>query len=79
MRFNEAQERGRQKWFSRMRLFIDRHFFHIGAAVVVVVALCLGWPVNDGVTQADDAPDDAILTVRTCIGANARDGPSRGH
>ena len=58
-----------------MRLFIDRHFFHIGAAVVVVVALCLGWPVNDGVTQADDAPDDAILTVRTCIGANARGGP----
>ena len=54
-----------------MRPYIARHFFGIGAAVVVVVALCLGWPVNDGVTQADDT----ILTVRTCIGANAKGGP----
>ncbi len=58
-----------------MRPYIDRHFFGIGTAVVVVVALCLGWPVNDGVTQADDAANDAILTVRTCIGANATSGP----
>ena len=42
--------------------------------MVVVVALCLGWPVNDGVTQADDAANDAILTVGTCIGANAKGG-----
>jgi hypothetical protein len=74
MRFNEAQERGRQRWLSRMRPFIDRHFFGIGATVVVV-ALCLGWAVNDRVTQADAAADDANLTVRTCIGANAKGGP----
>jgi hypothetical protein len=58
-----------------MRAYIDRHFFVTGAlAVVVVVALCLGWPVYDGVVRADDAADDAILTVRTCIGANTISG-----
>jgi queuine/archaeosine tRNA-ribosyltransferase len=54
-----------------MRAYIVRHLFGIGAAGVVVVALCWGWPVYDGVAQADNAADDAILTVRTCIGANA--------
>src|SRR5215210_6467306 len=54
-----------------MRAYIVRHLFSIGAAGVVVVALCWGWPVYDGVAQADNAADDAILTVRTCIGANA--------
>jgi hypothetical protein len=54
-----------------MRAYIVRHLFGIGAAGVVVVALYWGWPVYDGVAQADNAADDAILTVRTCIGANA--------
>jgi len=53
-----------------MRAYIERHFFGTGALAVVVVALCLGWPVYDGVARADDAADDAILTVRTCIDAN---------
>jgi hypothetical protein len=54
-----------------MRAYIVRHLFGIGAAGVVVVALCWGWPVYDGVAQVDNAADDANLTVRTCIGANA--------
>src|SRR5215211_3289631 len=58
-----------------MRAYIVRHLFGIGAAGVVVVALCWGWPVYDGVAQADNAADDAILTVRTCIGANAPSAP----
>ena len=53
-----------------MRSYIDRHFFGTGALAVVVVALCLGWPDYDGVARADDAADDAILKVRTCIEAN---------
>ena len=53
-----------------MRAYIERHFFGTGALAVVVVALCLGWPVYDGVARADDAADDAILKVRTCIDAN---------
>jgi hypothetical protein len=57
-----------------MRAYIDRYFFGTGALAVVVVALCLGWPVYDGVARADDAADDAILTVRTCIGANTISG-----
>ena len=50
-----------------MRAYIERHIFGTGALAVVVVALCLGWPVYDGVARADDAADDAILKVRTCI------------
>ena len=58
-----------------MRLYIARHLFGIGAAAVVVVALCWGWPAYDSVAQADDAPADAILTVEQCIGATAAIGP----
>jgi hypothetical protein len=65
----------RQKWFGRMRPYIVRHLFGIGTAAVVVVALCWGWPVYDGVAQADDAAADAILTVGQCIGANTTIGP----
>src|SRR5215211_346341 len=52
-----------------MRPYIDRYLFGIGIAVAVVLALCLAWPVDDGVTQADDG---AILTVGACIGASAK-------
>jgi hypothetical protein len=59
-----------------MRAYIDRHPFGTGALAVVVVALCLGWPVHDGAAQqADDAADDAVLKVRTCIGANDTSAP----
>src|SRR5215208_6105386 len=53
-----------------MRAYIERHFFGTGALAVVVVALCLGWPDHDGVARADDAADDAILKVGTCIEAS---------
>jgi hypothetical protein len=58
-----------------MRAYIDRHFFGTGALAVVVVALCLGWPDYDGAAQADNAADDAVLKVRTCIGANDTSAP----
>ena len=45
------------------------------AAVVVAIALCLGWPVYDSVAQVDGAADDAILTVGRCIGSEATIGP----
>jgi hypothetical protein len=69
------RRKSEKKWFSRMRLYIVRHLIGIGAAAVVVVALCWGWPAYDGVAQADDAPADAILTVEQCIGDNAAIGP----
>jgi hypothetical protein len=50
-----------------MRAYIERHIFGTGALAVIVVALCLGWPDHDGVARANDAADDAILKVRTCI------------
>jgi hypothetical protein len=61
----------RQKWFRRMRLYVGRHLLGIGAAAVVVVILCVGWPVYHSVAQTNDAPTDATLTVGQCIGANA--------
>jgi hypothetical protein len=65
----------RQKWFRRMRPYIGRHLLGIGAAAVVVVTLCVGWPVYKGVAQTNDAPTDATLTVGQCIGANATIDP----
>src|SRR5829696_2900231 len=53
-----------------MRAYIERHIFGTGALAVFVVALCLGWPDHDGVARADDAADDAILKVGTCIEAS---------
>ena len=53
-----------------MRAYIDRHLFGTVALAVMVVALCLGWLDYDGAAQADDAADDDVLKVRTCIGAN---------
>ena len=61
----------RQKWFRRMRPYIGRHLLGIGTAAVVVVTLCVGWPVYHSVAQTNDAPTDATLTVGQCIGANA--------
>jgi hypothetical protein len=61
----------RQKWFRRMRPYVGRHLLGIGTAAVVVVTLCVGWPVYHGVAQTNDAPTDASLTVGQCIGANA--------
>src|SRR5215208_5821353 len=61
----------RQKWFRRMRPYVGRHLLGIGTAAVVVVTLCVGWPVYHGVAQTNDAPTDATLTVGQCIGANA--------
>jgi hypothetical protein len=57
-----------------MRAYIDRHLFVTGA-LAVVVALCLGWPDYDGAAQADEAADDDVLNVRTCIGANDTSAP----
>jgi hypothetical protein len=54
-----------------MRSYVVRALFGLGAAVVVVVALCWGWLVYDSVAQVDDGADDAALTVRQCIGVNA--------
>ena len=65
----------RQKWFRRMRPYVGRHLLGIGAAAVVVVTLCVGWPVYQGVAQTNDAPTDATLTVGQCIGANATIDP----
>jgi hypothetical protein len=42
--------------------------------LALLLALFLGWPVYDGAARADDAADDANLTVRTCIGANTISG-----
>jgi hypothetical protein len=50
-----------------MRAYIERHIFGTAALAVILVALCLGWPDYDGVARANDAADDAILKVRTCI------------
>jgi hypothetical protein len=61
----------RQKWFRRMRPYVGRHLLGIGTAAVVVVTLCVGWPVYHSVAQTNDAPTDATLTVGQCIGANA--------
>jgi hypothetical protein len=61
----------RQKWFRRMRPYVGRHLLGIRTAAVVVVTLCVGWPVYHGVAQTNDAPTDASLTVGQCIGANA--------
>jgi hypothetical protein len=58
-----------------MRAYIDRHFFRTGALAIVVVAFCLGWPYYDGAAQADNAADEAVLKVRTCIGANDTSAP----
>lgn len=65
----------RKKCFSQMRRYIARHLFGIGTAAVVVVVFCSGWPVYNGVAQANDAPADATLTVGQCIGANATIDP----
>ena len=45
------------------------YIFGTGALVVVVVALCLGWPVYNSVAQIDDAADNDTLTVEQCIDA----------
>jgi len=58
-----------------MRAYIDRYFFRTGALAVVVVALCLGWLYYDGAAQADNAADDTVVKVRTCIGANDTSAP----
>jgi hypothetical protein len=60
----------RQKEFRRMRPYIGRHLLGIGAAAVVVVTLCVGWPVYDSVAQVDAAVDNEILSVGQCIDAN---------
>jgi len=54
-----------------MRPYVGRHLLGIGTAAVVVVTLCVGWPVYHSVAQTNDAPTDATLTVGQCIGANA--------
>jgi hypothetical protein len=54
-----------------MRSFIGRYLIGTGAAAVVVVALCGGWPVYDSVAQDDSAANDGVLTVGQCIDANA--------
>jgi hypothetical protein len=51
------------------------YIFGTGALAVVVVALCLGWPVYNSVAQIDDAADNDTLTVGQCIGDNATNGP----
>ena len=45
------------------------YIFGTGGLAVVVVALCLGWPVYNSVAQIDDAADDNTLTVEQCIDA----------
>jgi hypothetical protein len=69
------REEKREKCFSQMRLYIARHLLGIGSAAVVVVTLCVGWPVYHGVAQTNDAPADATLTVGQCIGANGTIDP----
>jgi hypothetical protein len=58
-----------------MRAYIDRHFFRTGALAGVVVALCLGWLYYGGAAQADNAADDTVVKVGTCIGANDTSAP----
>jgi hypothetical protein len=69
------REEKREKCLSQMRLYIARHLLGIGSAAVVVVTLCVGWPVYHGVAQPNDAPADATLTVGQCIGANGTIDP----
>jgi hypothetical protein len=45
------------------------YIFGTGGLAVVVVALCLGWPVYNSVAQIDDAADNNTLTVEQCIDA----------
>jgi hypothetical protein len=45
------------------------YIFGTGVLAVVVVALCLGWPVYNSVAQIDDAADNNTLTVEQCIDA----------
>jgi hypothetical protein len=45
------------------------YIFGTAALAVVVVALCLGWPVHSSVAQSDDAADLDTLTVEQCIDA----------
>jgi hypothetical protein len=72
----KRREEKRQERFRRMRPYIGRHLFGAAAAaVVVVMALCGGWPVYEGVAQVDDAADDAILTVGRCIEVNTSVSP----
>jgi hypothetical protein len=47
------------------------HILSIGAAAVVVVALCLGWPVYNSAAQIDDAADNDTLTVEQCVDVTA--------
>src|SRR5918998_4899013 len=60
-----------------MRSYVVTQLFSpkAAAAVVVAIALCLGWPVYDSVAQVDVAADDVILTVGRCIGSEATIGP----
>jgi len=58
-----------------MTSYIVRHLLSIGAAAVVVVTLCAGWPLYNGVAQVDSADDDDILTVGQCIEANGSVAP----
>jgi len=60
-----------------MRHYIGRHLLGILAAavVVVVVALCGGWPGYESVAQVDDAADNGTLTVGQCIEVNASVSP----
>jgi hypothetical protein len=53
-----------------MRLYIIKYLTGTGAAAVMV-ALCVGWLVYDGVAQVDAAVDNDILTVGQCIDASA--------
>lgn len=50
-----------------------KYFIGTGAAVVVVV-LCLCWPVYYSVAQDNDAAPDSSLTVGKCIDANDTSG-----
>ena len=74
LRFNEGQGSEKGKEAPRLRSHIVRHLLGIGAAVVVVT-LCMGWPVYDSVAQVDAAVDNDILTVGKCLEANASVGP----
>jgi hypothetical protein len=47
-----------------MRPYIVRHLLGIGAAVVVVAALCGGWLIYAGVAQVDAAADDRFYGGR---------------
>jgi hypothetical protein len=68
----KAEKRGKRP--PRLRSHIVRHLLGIGAAVVVVT-LCMGWPVYDSVAQVDAAVDNDILTVEKCLEANASVSP----